>query len=95
MLRLAAIGIAILSFLLGAMAAGMPNARQPAWAAGLFAYGAIILVLVGLSFASPLGQTLLRWFLIATIGLALVAYALPQSFWAAVGLREAPPGMPA
>jgi Na+/H+ antiporter NhaB len=87
MLKLVAAAIVLICFVLGVMAASLPNARQPIFAAFLFGYGATVLILIGLSF-TRLGDVALKWFLIVTIGLVVIAYALPQSFWRVVGLKD-------
>jgi hypothetical protein len=86
--RIIAIVIALGCFLLGTMTASLPNARQPVWAAILFGYGAITAALVAFSFAYPVGKTILEWFLGLTILVTAIAYALPQSFWRLLGLRD-------
>lgn len=87
-MRIIAVIIAVGALLLGWMAMAMPNARQPVFGAILIGYGVVTLLLAACASAAPVGNTVLKWFLIVTTGLTVIAYALPQSFWRLVGLRD-------
>lgn len=88
--RIIAIVIALGCLLVGWMAASLGNRNDRVGARILLGYGAITSALVALSFAFPWGGAILEWFLIVTIGLTIIAYSLPQSFWRLRGPRKSP-----
>ena len=87
-MRVLACLIALAAILIGMASISWPGAEQPVCGGALVAYGVILLGVFAFSFQGAAGQTALRWFLGITLGLAVVVYALPQSLWRALGLRN-------
>jgi hypothetical protein len=78
-----AIGIvsACVCIFVGWWTASLPNVSQRIPGILLVGYGVVILVLTMLG-----KDTVVKWTLLGSAALVLVAYALPKSFWRLVGL---------
>jgi len=82
-MRTIAIAVACICIFLGWWTASLPNASQKLPGIIMAAFGVAILVLTFLG-----KDAIVRWMLIGSTVVLVIAYALPMSFWRFVGLAD-------
>ena len=82
-MKVIGIAVALVCIFLGWWTASLPNVSERTPGRLIVAYGLVILVL------SLFGKgEVVRWILLATGLLLIVAYSLPMSFWGFFGLGD-------